>query len=354
MDLNSRNYGVDLFRIVLTYMVCLLHTLGRGGLLNSCVQKTINYNVLWFLEIMAYCAVDGYGLISGFTAKENKTLNVQKIILMWLQVFFYSFILTLLFYIIGFDNQIDIKTFFKSLIPVSTCTYWYFSAYFPLVIFEPIIVKTLNLLNNEQLIRLFILILGFFSFSGSISDAYKIEKGYSFIWLLELFVLGYILKRLNLFSNWKKEKLLFYSFAMNIITFISFIFVKTDKLINYVSPTILFCAMFQLIYFSKLKPKVNLIKLLSPLTFGIYLFQNNLVVWKKMENAFVFILKYKTLIVLIYVFVIAFLIFFIGSIVEKLRICLFKFLNIDSLSIRIEKNILRILKYFEKTINCLK
>ena len=31
----ERNYGIDLLRLVLMYMVCMLHTLGQGGTLRG-------------------------------------------------------------------------------------------------------------------------------------------------------------------------------------------------------------------------------------------------------------------------------------------------------------------------------
>ena len=46
---NERNYGIDLLRLVLMYMVCMLHTLGQGGILNACQAGTVAYKVYWFL-----------------------------------------------------------------------------------------------------------------------------------------------------------------------------------------------------------------------------------------------------------------------------------------------------------------
>lgn len=37
---NERNYGIDLLRLVLMYMVCILHTLGQGGILEACEPGT--------------------------------------------------------------------------------------------------------------------------------------------------------------------------------------------------------------------------------------------------------------------------------------------------------------------------
>lgn len=46
---NERNYGIDLLRLVLMYMVCILHTLGQGGILEACELGTAEYRT-WNTE----------------------------------------------------------------------------------------------------------------------------------------------------------------------------------------------------------------------------------------------------------------------------------------------------------------
>ena len=86
--MSQRNYGIDLLRLVLMYMVCLLHTLGQGGLLQAAAPGSAGFALLWLLEVLAYCAVDGFAMISGFTASDRPQKYV-KIVDMWFQVFFY-------------------------------------------------------------------------------------------------------------------------------------------------------------------------------------------------------------------------------------------------------------------------
>lgn len=68
---NERNYGLDLLRIVLMYMVCILHTLACGGVLAACTEGTMPYKVFWLLEFLSYCAVDAFALLSGYTATDK-------------------------------------------------------------------------------------------------------------------------------------------------------------------------------------------------------------------------------------------------------------------------------------------
>ena len=52
----ERNYGIDLLRLVLMYMVCMLHTLGQGGILGVCQAGTVEYKVfLVFRDFIILC-----------------------------------------------------------------------------------------------------------------------------------------------------------------------------------------------------------------------------------------------------------------------------------------------------------
>lgn len=71
---DTRNYSIDLLRIIAMYMIVILHTLGHGGLLDVLEYGTINHAMIWLLETIAFCSVNIYGLISGYVGYE-KNLN---------------------------------------------------------------------------------------------------------------------------------------------------------------------------------------------------------------------------------------------------------------------------------------
>ena len=93
---SARNYGLDSLRLLSMFMVTLLHVLGQGGVLKSTTPLSINYEVAWLLEIAAFCAVNCYVLISGYVSIDS-TPKALNIVLLWLQVLFYSLVVTLLF-----------------------------------------------------------------------------------------------------------------------------------------------------------------------------------------------------------------------------------------------------------------
>ena len=86
---SSRNYGIDLLRIVSMLMVVILHVLGQGGVLKTSAPLSVGYEIAWFLEIMCYCAVNCYALISGYVGVGSK-FKYSNIVNIWLQVIWYS------------------------------------------------------------------------------------------------------------------------------------------------------------------------------------------------------------------------------------------------------------------------
>jgi surface polysaccharide O-acyltransferase-like enzyme len=173
---NSRNYGIDLLRLVLMFMVCVLHTLGQGGILD--VHQGTQNNVFWFLEIAAYCAVDGFALISGYTAAD-KPRRYEKLAEMWFQVFFYSFVITVVLTVTNLNPDWLPKDIIKSALPVTAEIYWYFSAYFALFFVTPVLNKFLFSLDERGIRIVLFITVALFSFVGLPADAFKTQSGYS-------------------------------------------------------------------------------------------------------------------------------------------------------------------------------
>ena len=134
--MQERNYGIDALRLVLMYMVCMLHTLGQGGILKSS-GLGVEMKVFWLLGIASFCAVDGFALISGYMATD-KPCNYSKLVDMWFQAFFYSFIVTIILTGIGLNDSLGIKDIIKIAFPVTFNKFWYFTAYFALFFVVPL------------------------------------------------------------------------------------------------------------------------------------------------------------------------------------------------------------------------
>lgn len=100
MIVKGRNYGIDLLRIGSMFMIVLLHILGAGGMLGATSYHVSFNRILWLIEIACYCAVNCYAIVSGYVGYKQK-FKFTNIIVLWLQVFFYTFLINLVFWIAG-------------------------------------------------------------------------------------------------------------------------------------------------------------------------------------------------------------------------------------------------------------
>ena len=247
-------------------------------------------------------------------------------------MFFYSFIMSFVVSALGMKGDMSTKAIILSAFPASSEAYWYFSAYIPLIILEPFLVKGLKNIDDEGLKTLFIVIVVIFSLSGLVSDAYKTQMGYSFIWLTLLFILGYIIKRLKMFEDWSNKKLLLGSFITVFLSWGLMAINGNDKLISYISPTIVFDGIFLMVLFARLKPNAKFVKALAPLTFGIYLFQNNRIMWSTLKDLFLFVNDLNVFAIVPMVLLLGLAIFLAGTVVDFLRLQLFKLLKVEKLA----------------------
>lgn len=329
---NERNYGIDFLRLVLMYMVCVLHTLGCGGVLNACESGTLAYRVFWFFEIFSYCAVDGFALISGYTSID-KPRKFEKLTEMWFQAFFYSFILTLILTLIGQNPDWQIKTFIKCALPITFNIFWYFTAFFVLFFVIPVLNRFIFTVDEKQAKIVFIISIALFSFIELIVGSFQTQNGYSSLWLIVLYFIGALAKQGKVFEKKTSFTLVILWLVCIIITWYTQTFIGSSKLTTYISPTILASGFIMVILFSRIKLKGTIISKISPLAFGIYLFQVNPVVWNQfLYNSFSFIPDLPIIFGIINVLLGASLIFCLGLVIEFFRQILSKKIGIPSFS----------------------
>lgn len=336
----ERNYGIDLLRLILMYMVCMLHTLGQGGILNASAVGTNGYKAFWFLEILSYCAVDGFAIISGYMAADRPR-KYEKLVEMWFQAFFYSFIVTLILTLVGINDTWAKPDIIKCALPVIFKKFWYFTAFFALFFAIPILNRFLFAIEEKTAKKAFIIIVVLFSVMGTLGkakDPFVLNSGYSAIWLMILYCVGVLAKRIKLFETRKSITLVVLWALCVVSTWGARVFAGSDRLANYISPTVLLSGIIMVVLFSRISVKGTIISKLSPLAFGIYLFQLSPVIWNKLlKGAFAGVADKPMYIGVPWVFVIALAIFASGLAVELIRSKAAKLMRIPALSKRIVK-----------------
>lgn len=214
---SHRNYGIDLLRIVSMLMIVFHHCFVHGNFLEN-MPSSLESNIILFVERICYVAVNLYALISGYVLINNK-FTYLKLVNLWLQVFFYSAIIGIIFFAF---SDIGLGQLLFTFMPFISFQYWYFSAYVCLFLLVPFINKMLLSLNKRQH---FILIVTLFLFFSVIplcsfifySDFFNIENGYNPMLLIYLYIIGAYINR---HDNSKNKKL-----NINIINLIVFLFV---------------------------------------------------------------------------------------------------------------------------------
>lgn len=349
MSEDKRNYGIDLLRIVSMLFIVILHCNFRGGLIPSVNANSIQYKFVWLIEVIAYCAVDIFALITGYVMCDKKGIKIKNYLNLWLEVVFYSFFITLIFDIYN-TNLVSPRDYIYSLLPVTNRQWWYFTAYTGLFFLVPFLNKAINSFSNKQLKIMFLFIIILFSFYDTVANAFNLNKGYSLLWIILLYVLGAIIKKCKILNNGTSYKLFIIMIGLYLITYLykicgfeyEFFNIKITKnlLISYTSPTIVGTSILYILIFSRIKFNDTFKKIISfaaPSAFAVYILNNHICVWNNIMCGLFSRFAYSSIIV-IFIYIISFsVLFVVGSIlIDKARIKLFKILKVYTITDKIQ------------------
>ena len=350
---DNRNYGIDLLRIIAMLMVIVLHIMRRGGALHAASMLSVKYEIGWLLEIMTFCAVNCYALISGYV---NVTLKYKysNIIKLWLQVFFLTILITIVFAIF-LPNSVGLKSWIKACFPVLTNQYWYFTAYVCLYIFMPFINSAMLQLSQKQLKMLIILLVLLFSCFNTIhkNDALGILDGYNAMWIIFLYIIGAYIRIYDRQINVTVLKAIIGYILCVAITWFSKFVVELgifkladpnkyrDVFINYTSPTILMSAIFLFFIFKQItinNKLGNMVKLLSSFSFNVYIIHTQPLVWEHIIfNRMESYVKLPTILFVLAIIGTAMGIYAVCSMIDMIRRFVFKKIKIDQKISEMEK-----------------
>ncbi len=298
---SNRNLGIDLLRILSMLYVLILHTLGRGGILEAARPHSAQYFGGWFLEIWAYGAVDIFALISGYVcySDQPKRVKFSGFAGIWMQAVFYGLLVTAGVGVLRPDLVSGIN-FLEALLPVSSGLYWYLTAYAGLFLMMPFLNAGLRQLDESAGVKIFWLLFLAFSVFDTVFKRFELNNGYAAFWLVVVYLLGGLVKKCHI-----GEKLKGWQAFLGIVllTFIGWLWkaagprftlfdvqVTKDLLVCYTSPTVLGASILYLISFAKLKLPHwagRVIRFAAPGAFAAYLLNNQQFVWGFLYNRFV-------------------------------------------------------------------
>lgn len=356
---SERNHGIELLRIFAMLLAAVLHILKKGGVITASEGNLAAYSTVWLLEAAAYCAVNCYALISGYVGYSDrpKPLRLARCIELWLQVVFYSVIITTVYCIAGVGS-VGVSDFADAFLPVTSKQYWYFTAYIGMFFFIPLLNALVRRLNRRALVSFCIMLIAVFSLYDTFASFWKKDPlalvgGHSPLWLGVLYIFGAAMKKLRVPESMSSKKaLLIYASAA---VFTALFKITGDRLLRFVpgslfvrdtSPTVLLCAAALLVAFARFKPGRKLTEfavLLAPAAFGVYLLHVSPLVFEHViGNRFAFIGRLPFPLIPFAVLASAGVILAVGLAADKVRILLFKALGVPKLCRKAEKSIRRL------------
>lgn len=352
----ERNYGIDLLKIVSMIMVALLHVLGNG-ILDSSNVFSWHYELGYALEILCFCAVNCYAIISGYLNYGTK-FRYSRILQLYLQVLFYTCLITLGFYIA--KPEVVTKTvIIRALFPFAfSDVYWYFTAYFCMFFFIPFLNRLIEILDRKSCDRLMITLAMIFSFVPLIPSIFDMDttgtgRGYSFLWITVLYLVGAYIRKYQIEAAIPKRIALLAYFACAALTWLGKFAIEKltmrlydvpshgDAFVRYTAPGVLFCGVFLVLFFANLRPgkcMQALIRFFAPVSFGVYLLHAEPLMWDHvLSNAFAWAVRYNAVVTCLIAVAFALGIWLAGSLVDHIRRLLFRLLHVDKLCRKVDK-----------------
>lgn len=349
---------MDLLRMLSMIMVTMLHALGKGDLLlPMSADLPLNGWLAWILECFSISAVNIFMLISGYflIGAEFKLIRFAELLF---QVCFYSVTSFLVFAGAGLlqEEQKGIYHILQTFLPIHMDVYWFITAYVVIYLFFPVLAKGVKNVTRTTLRNTILGLLAYECLMKSILP-FQLEtdtKGYSFLWYLIMFMIGAYIRLYGIGfikKAWQGWCFFFLGAVLSLSeTFcLHLIYARTGRLgellhvgMHYNHFFVLLAAVgiFEAFLHRKTMGEGvgRIICTLSPMTLGVYLFQECIVlrdVWQKwfrlpgsLENPTIFfLLKLFGAVLAMYL---------IGTVVDCVQILLFR-LSISLFQKRAEK-----------------
>lgn len=196
--MKKRQANFELLRIMAMLMIITLHYLDKGGILPAPGESfgAAGFTA-WLLEAFCVSAVNVYVLLGAFFLVEQD-YEPMRAVRLWGQVFFYSAVIGAVCVIAGIVPVQEL-TLYKLLIylmPVTQEHYWFATAYIMMLLFAPLMNRTIRELPEKTFRRAIILLLLLLSVASSVLPVrLPIDRmGYDALWFLVLYLIGAFLR----------------------------------------------------------------------------------------------------------------------------------------------------------------
>lgn len=331
----QKQINTELLRIILIILIIAHHLILNVFGLRDLLQNEYENVSFIFGAVNSFfiVPVNIFFLISGFYSIKLKYTKILNIILL---VYFYHITINFLFVIFG-KLPMSLEILKGFIFPISS--YWFVLVYCILCVFAPYI--NLMLQNCDRLMVRNIIILGAFIFCGYSflidNPTIGINKGYSFVFAVYLYILGYYLRYYYVASKNKYRYLLIYIYTCLINALLVAVLIHFKKgnivwnLYNYNNPLILLASISLFIFFMKveIKSKYNYILKFSSSVFSVYIIHTTNILAKELNYLFSLIITNNFIVNLVFLILYSICIFILCASLDILLKIIFlkNFLN---------------------------
>ncbi|MCX4303556.1 MAG: acyltransferase [Clostridia bacterium] len=344
----KRKSNFEILRIISIIFILFHHFFYENVILDYTSSITINQFISQVLYSLGKIGVNIFILITGYFCI-NSNFKLKKILTIWLQTIFYSWIILVVYICFNGFGEVGLKNILKSIFPIIYNHYWFITAYVILYILSGYLNIVLKNISRKQYIILLGVLLTIWCVLPSVMYG-KIDFS-NIDWFILMYMVGAFIQLhpLKIFDNKKIIKILLLLFAFLGITSIYLL----DKIyyILEIDPTHFSLPMNQIIplgisiciflLFKNLQiENNNIINKIASTTLGIYLIHTNILI---RDFIWIDILKVNTLtnsqyLILYEVFAVV-LVFLLCVVIDLIRQFIFsKFLDkfIDFLESKIK------------------
>lgn len=283
---SSRNYGIDLLRIIAMLMVCLIHVnlWTKVHLVPLSGKEGVYYFGMW-TESLCFIGVNLYAIITGYVCIHSQW-KLSRYLMLWAQVAFYTIGLVLL-YMALYPDAVNVRGLIgMGKLLVVGSGYWYFAAYTALFFLLPYLNPLLLSLDRRKFTCLLVLIIGWMTAANFFQGSAFYDKGYNMTWLAALYCVGAYLRLYPVRIPVPIVLLVGVLFPLQPVLCVA---VGLPHGLNYCSPVF---AVYSICFFLLLSAwKINnrfvqrIIGWAAPLSFGVYLIHTHPYVWKTLEES---------------------------------------------------------------------
>ncbi|MBQ9318539.1 MAG: acyltransferase family protein [Bacilli bacterium] len=340
----TRSSNFELMRIISMFFIILWHILMHGNVLENADNKAL-VNFLSIIMFIIIVHVNSYVIVFGYFQSKSK-FKLSKLLKLFLQVVFYSFLILLIAIKMKWITDYSIVNFIENIIPSCFANYWFIHSYIIVYIFSDYLNMFIERLSRKEYKNLLIVLFVMLSIVPYVTG-YRIlgNDGYNYTNFIFLYFIGGYLRRYPIKESYHLKNMSLNGYRMFLI-FIFLTMAISNYLINYyarsiydlsnvstfissrlsISTTSYSCpfVIIQTIAFFELFKSINikskLINILSANVFGIYLVHDHVYIREniykilKIDNGYFY--GYRHIIYIIFGMI---LIFIIGWIIEYLR-----------------------------------